>query len=117
MGIYKSADAGDSWTYSGLDSTRNTGRIVVDPKDPNRVFAATMGDLFANGSQRGVYRSLDGGASWEQVLFLTDSTGAIDLAINPLHPDTIFACMWERIRRPTYEHYGGASCGIYRSYD
>jgi photosystem II stability/assembly factor-like uncharacterized protein len=117
MGIYKSADAGESWTYSALDSTRNTGRIVVDPKNTDRVFAATIGDLFANGPQRGVYRTLDGGASWEQVLFITDSTGAIDLAINPLHPDTIFACMWERIRRPTYEHYGGASCGIYRSYD
>jgi photosystem II stability/assembly factor-like uncharacterized protein len=117
MGIYKSTDEGSTWTYSGLDSTRNTGRIAVDPKNPDRVFAATMGDLFANGPQRGVYRTLDGGASWEQVLFLTDSTGAIDLAINPLHPDTIFACMWERIRRPTYEHYGGASCGIYRSYD
>lgn len=116
-GIFKSLDGGESWNYTGLDSSRNTGRIVVDPKNTNRVFAATMGDLFADSPHRGVYRTEDGGASWQQVLFLNDSTGAIDLAINRLHPDTIFACTWERVRRPTYEHYGGASSGIYRSYD
>ena len=117
MGIYKSTDAGENWSFTGLDSTRNTGRIIIDPQNSERVWAATMGDLFANDSNRGIYRTTDGGATWQQVLFLTDSTGAIDLAIHPQHTDTIYACMWERIRRPTYEHYGGSSCGIYRSFD
>jgi photosystem II stability/assembly factor-like uncharacterized protein len=85
MGVFKSTDAGATWNYAGLDSTRNTGRIIIDPKNAERVFVATMGDLFANGPDRGVYRTLDGGASWERVLFLTDSTGAIDLAIHPQH--------------------------------
>ncbi|MBA2422793.1 MAG: hypothetical protein H0V61_06170, partial [Chitinophagales bacterium] len=117
MGVYKSTDAGLTWNYSGLDSTRNTGRIMIDPNNPQQVFIATMGDLFANTLQRGVYRSDDGGDTWERILFVSDSTGAIDLVINPLHPDTLYACMWERVRRPTYEHYGGLTCGIYRSYD
>lgn len=116
-GLFKSTDGGATWNYVGLDSTRNTGRIVVDPKNTDRVFVATMGDLFSNGNQRGVYRTTDGGQTWQQVLFLSDSTGAIDLAINPENPDTIYACMWERVRRFTYEHYGGVTCGIYRSYD
>lgn len=116
-GLFKSTDAGTTWNYAGLDSTRNTGRIVIDPKNTDRVFVATMGDLFSNGNQRGVYRTTDGGQTWQQVLFLNDSTGAIDLAINPQNPDTIYACAWERVRRFTYQHYGGLSCGIYRSYD
>jgi photosystem II stability/assembly factor-like uncharacterized protein len=76
-----------------------------------------MGDLFSNDHNRGVYRSLDGGQSWEQVLIVNDSTGAADLAVNPEHPDTIYACTWERVRRFTYEKYYGDGCRIYRSVD
>ncbi|MEO5675457.1 MAG: hypothetical protein ABIQ74_12500 [Chitinophagales bacterium] len=116
-GIFKSTDAGATWNYAGLDSTRNTGRIVIDPKNSDRVFAATMGDLFSNGNNRGIYRTTDGGQSWQQILIINDSTGVIDMAINPQNPDTLYACSWERVRRFTYQHYGGASCGIWRSYD
>jgi len=116
-GVFKSIDSGATWSYVGLDSMRNTGRIAIDPQNPDRVFVATMGDLFSNGNHRGVYRTTDGGQTWEQVLFVSDSTGAIDLAVNPDHPDTLYACMWERVRRFTYEHYGGVTCGMYRSYD
>lgn len=117
MGVFKSIDAGATWTSVGLDSTRNTGRIAIDPTNANRVFVAAMGDLFGNTHQRGIYRTTDGGASWQQVLYISDSTGGIDLAINPQHPDTIFAAMWERIRKPDRENYGGNQCNIYRSVD
>jgi len=117
MGVYKSTDGGASWTSVGLDSTRNTGRIAINPNNPNIVFVAAMGDLFGTTPQRGIYRTMDGGTSWQQVLFVSDSTGGADLAINPQNPDTIFAAMWERVRTPSNEDYGGNQCNIYRSVD
>jgi len=116
-GVYKSIDGGITWTSVGLQLTRNTGRIAIDPVDPDRVFAATMGDLFGDNPERGVYRTTDGGTTWQQVLSMTDSTGAIEVVINPQHPDTVYASLWERVRRPDRRHYGGPSSGIYRSYD
>ncbi len=116
-GIFKSTDAGSSWHYSGLDITRNTGRIAIDPKNPDRVYAATMGDLFGNNPDRGLYRTTDGGLNWQNVLFTDDSTGAIDVVIHPQHTDTLFATMWTRVRRPDRRNYGGPASGIYRSYD
>jgi len=117
MGVYKSTNGGATWTSVGLDSTRNTGRIAINPNNPNIVFVAAMGDLFGNSHQRGVYRTMNGGTTWTQVLYVSDSTGAADLAINPANPDTIYAATWERIRRPEYENYGGNQCNIYRSVD
>jgi photosystem II stability/assembly factor-like uncharacterized protein len=116
-GIYKSTDAGATWASVGLELTRNTGRLAIDPQNPDRVFAATMGDLFGNTPNRGVYRTLDGGATWTNVLSLDDSTGAIDVVMHPVNTDTLFACMWTRVRRPDRRNYGGPSSGIYRSYD
>lgn len=116
-GIYKSTDAGATWTSVGLELTRNTGRIVIDPQNPDRVFAATMGDLFGDTPDRGVYRTLDGGATWTNVLNTDDSTGAIEVVMHPVNTDTLFACMWTRVRRPVRRNYGGPSSGIYRSYD
>lgn len=117
MGIFKSDDAGNTWNYAGLDSTRNTGRIAINPFNKDIVYAATMGDLFGNTSQRGIYKTYNGGSSWQQVLFLNDSTGAIDVVVHPQNPDTVYACMWTRVRRPDRRNYGGPASGIYRSYD
>jgi len=116
-GIFKSTDAGATWSYSGLDLTRNTGRIAIDPQNPDRAFAATMGDLFGENPERGLYRTTDGGSTWQQVLFRNDSTGAIDVLIHPQHSDTVFACLWTRVRRPDRRTYGGPDSGIYRSTD
>jgi photosystem II stability/assembly factor-like uncharacterized protein len=117
IGLYKSENGGSNWEYIGLENSRNVGRITIHPHDPDYVFVAAMGDLFGDSPDRGVYRTIDGGLTWEQVLYLSDSTGAIDLAMNPLHPDTLYAAMWERIRRPDRRSYGGITCGIYRSFD
>ena len=116
-GIFKSDNGGTSWTSLGLEESGSIGRIEVDPKRPERIFVAAMGHLFANNPERGIFRSEDGGQSWEKTLFVNDSTGAIDLAINPLHPDTIFAVTWQRTRKPNQRVYGGPGCGIWRSVD
>ncbi len=117
IGMYRSEDGGITWQPAGLENSRNVGRIAIHPANPDVVYVAAMGDLFGDSPDRGVYKTNDGGASWAQVLYLTDSTGAIDVALNPHHPDTVFAAMWERIRRPDRRSYGGATCGVYRSFD
>ena len=116
-GLFKSTDAGSTWSHLGLEETRYTGRIVIDPKNTDRIWVAATGTLFGTNPDRGVYRSADAGGSWTQVFALTDSTAAIDLAINPDHPDTVYVAMWERVRRRTYRRSGGPSSGIYRSID
>lgn len=116
-GVFKSNDAGASWTSLGLEETGSIGRIEVDPENPNRIFVAAMGHLFDNNAERGIFRTEDGGASWEKTLFVNDSTGGIDLAIHPFDPDTVFAVTWQRTRRPNKRVYGGPGCGIWRSTD
>lgn len=116
-GVYKSSDGGATWQSLGLEATGSIGRIEVDPQRPNRVFVAAMGHLFGNNPERGLYRSTDGGQHWEQKLFLNDSVGVIDVAINPEHPDTVYAVTWERIRRPSKRVYGGPGSAIWRSTD
>ncbi len=117
LGVYKSSDAGLSWQSVGLEATGSIGRIEVDTKQPNRVFVAAMGQLFGNNPERGVYRSNDSGNSWEQVLFVNDSVGFIDLVIHPQNPDTLFAVSWERTRKPNARVYGGPGSAIWRSTD
>lgn len=117
-GIFKSTDGGASWSYSGLESVVSIGRVVVDPSNSDRVFVAAVGSYFLPNPERGVYRSNNGGLTWDQVLSVSDSTGAIDLVINPRSPDTLFAATWERVRRPNGDIYlHGASSGIHRSTD
>src|SRR4030065_982306 len=116
-GVYKSTDAGTTWNHLGLETTEYISRIIVDPLNPQRIFLGAMGKLFGKNSDRGLYRSTDGGVNWEKKLFISDSTGCIDIAINPLNPDTVYTAMWERIRRPDRRSYGGPTCGIYRSTD
>jgi len=117
VGVYRSEDAGENWEHIGLEESRNIGRMVVDPIDQDVLYVAAMGNLFADSPNRGIYKTTNGGESWEKVLYVSDSTGAIDVVIHPTNPDTLYAAMWERIRRPNRRSYGGASCGIYRSYN
>ncbi len=117
LGVYRSDNQGATWEHLGLENAGSIGKVVVDHADPERVFVAAMGSLFANNSERGVFRSTDSGTNWEQVLSVSDSTGAIDLAIHPNDGNIIYAAFWERIRRPDRRSYGGATSGIYRSSD
>jgi photosystem II stability/assembly factor-like uncharacterized protein len=116
-GVYKSLDAGLSWKPVGLEDVGSIGRVKVHPTNPDIVFVAAMGHLFATNHERGIFRTTNGGASWENVLFISDSTGGIDLCIHPTNPLIVYAAMWERNRRQDYRNYGGASGGIFRSND
>lgn len=116
-GIYKSTDGGQNWTNLGLEKTRYISRILVDPHNHNKIYVGAMGKLFGENEERGVYRSTDGGSTWEKVFYISGRTGCIDLAINPENTDIIYAAMWERIRTENSRYYGGSECAIYKSID
>lgn len=116
-GVYKSTDGGSTWALQGLAEIGSVGRIVISHTNSNHIVVAAMGKVFSKSSERGVYRSSDGGSSWERVLYLNDSTGAIDLAMNPQDPNILYAAMWQRVRTPTRRNLGGSGSGIYRSTD
>lgn len=116
-GIYKSIDGGDSWEYSGLEESAYIGRIIVDHSNSQRVFTAACGTLFSTNSERGVYRTDDGGENWEQVLFVNDSTAAIDLVQHPNNANILYAAFWERKRGLTYRNSFGQSSGIWKTTD
>jgi photosystem II stability/assembly factor-like uncharacterized protein len=114
-GVYKSTNAGNTWTHLGLDSTTSIGRIVINYNNPQEIYLAAVGSYFSPNPERGVYKSTDGGASWSKSLFLSDSTGAIDIVMHPTNPQWLMAAMWERVRRPNSSRLYGPSSGIYRS--
>jgi len=116
-GIYKSTDAGTSWMNVGLPNSAYIGRLIVDYSNSQRIFAAACGNLFTPGPDRGIYRSDDGGLTWNRKLFVTDSTSGIDIVQNPLNPSIIYAAMWERMRGLNYRRSFGFSSGIYKSTD
>ncbi len=116
-GVYKSTDGGTTWESKGLPEVGSIGKIVIDPNDDNTVFVGAMGPLFRNDNNRGVYKTTDGGDTWNQVLFVSDSTGVIDMAIHPTNSNVVYAASWERIRRPDRRQYGGETSGLYRSND
>ncbi len=116
-GVYKSTDAGTSWTHLGLEATEYISRIIIDPSNPQNIYLGAMGKLFGKNFDRGLYKSTDGGLTWTNKLFISDSTGCIDIALHPTNPDTVYAAMWERIRRPDRRSYGGLTCGLYRTTD
>ncbi|MEM9837255.1 MAG: T9SS type A sorting domain-containing protein [Bacteroidota bacterium] len=116
-GVYQSTDGGLTWTNKGLTNAGSIAKVLIDPNDDNTVYAAAMGELFENSSNRGVYKSTDSGLNWEKVLFISDSTGIIDMVNHPTDSDILYAAAWERVRRPRYRSYGGPTSGIYRSLD
>ncbi len=117
-GVFRSEDGGETWTRVGLEESDRIGRILVDPRDPDRVFVAVLGKLYTPGGQRGVYRSDDGGDTWQLVLAgENDLTGYVDLAFQPGNPDVIYAAAWERIRRPWNFIEGGGGTGVWKSTD
>lgn len=116
-GIYRSIDAGLTWESKGLPNVGSIGKVLIDPNDENTIFVGAMGPLFRDDTNRGVYKTTDGGANWDQVLFVSDITGVIDMASHPTNSDIIYAATWERVRRPEMRDYGGATSGLHRSTD
>jgi photosystem II stability/assembly factor-like uncharacterized protein len=118
-GMYKSTDAGKTWTHIGLDATRQIGKVIVDPRDPNTVFVAALGHVYGANPDRGVYRTRDGGANWQKVLFKNNDVGAIDLAFDPTSSQIIYAALWNTKRPPwsIYPPSYGPGSGLYKSTD
>jgi len=118
-GVYKSTDAGKSWTHLGLDDTQHIGKIAVDPKNANVLFVAAIGHLYAPNPERGVFRSTDGGKSWKKVLFKNNDVGAVDVAIDPTDSRVVYASLWNTRRPPwyTYQPSNGPGGGLFKSTD
>jgi len=116
-GVYKSMDAGKTWKPAGLTDTHAIGRIIIDPKSPDRVFVAALGHPFADNEERGIFRSLDGGKTWQKVLYKDAKTGGIDITFDPQNPNTLFAALWQARRTPWSLDSGGPGSGLYRSTD
>ena len=118
-GVYKSTDAGKNWAHIGLDDTQHIGRIAVDPKNPNIVFVAAIGHLYAPSAERGVFRTTDGGKSWKKVLFKDENIGAVEVVIDPTNSNVVYAGLWNTRRPPwyTYRPSNGPGGGIFKSTD
>ena len=116
-GVYKSIDAGKTWSYAGLRDTEAIGRLVVHPKDSNIVFVAALGHPFGPNAERGIFRTTDGGKNWSKVLFKDENTGGIDIAFDPTNPNILFAGLWQAHRSPWSMDSGGPGSGLYRSTD
>jgi len=118
-GVYKSIDAGKTWKHLGLENSRQIGRIIIDPKNPDLVYIAVLGHVYGPHPDRGVYRTKDGGATWQKVLYKNQDLGAIDLAFDPVNSQIIYASMWN-VRRPPWFIYApanGPGAGIFKSSD
>ncbi|MBT8048372.1 MAG: glycosyl hydrolase [Gammaproteobacteria bacterium] len=116
-GVWKSTDAGRSWEHSGLEDSRHISRIRIHPKNPDLVYAAVMGHLFGPNEQRGVFRSSDGGKSWQRILHVNEQAGAVDLAMDPTNPRILYATTWRVLRTPYSLESGGEGSGIWKSTD
>jgi len=116
-GVYRTTDGGDSWTHLGLAGSERIARIEVDPEDGDTVFVCATGALWSASEERGVYRTTDGGANWEQVLRVDADTGCSDLAIDPQEPSILYAGMWSFRRSPDFFRSGGAGSGLFKSTD
>jgi photosystem II stability/assembly factor-like uncharacterized protein len=116
-GVYKSVDAGKTWTNIGLKDSRHVASVIVHPTQPDTAFVAALGHVYGPNQERGIFRTRDGGKTWEKVLYLNDRTGGIDVVFDPQNPHVLFAAMWEGYRTPWSLNSGGDKSGLYRSGD
>ncbi|HKW67325.1 MAG TPA: hypothetical protein VJP04_08565 [Terriglobales bacterium] len=118
-GVYKSTDGGKNWTNVGLPDSQQIPALAVDPHDPNRVFAAVLGHPYGPSSERGIYRSTDGGRSWQRVLYKDENTGGCDIEMDPANPNVLYACMWEAREGPWEDNneFNGTAGGLFKSSD
>ena len=116
-GVYKSEDRGKNWKNMGLRKTEHIAKILINPKNPNIVYVAAMGKLFSSSEERGVYKTVDGGKTWEKVFYLDENTGVIDIVMNPENPDIIYIASYEKYRFPWHFEAGGEKSGIYKTTD
>jgi photosystem II stability/assembly factor-like uncharacterized protein len=117
FGMLKSIDYGETWFVSGLENSRHIAEIEIHPLNTNIIYTAVSGGLYSKGEDRGIYKSTDAGASWTRILFLNDSTSAIDVAVDPGNLNIVYAAMWERLRGPSFRKAAGINTGIYKSTD
>jgi hypothetical protein len=116
-GLYRSSDGGKSWQLTGLEKTETIGRIVVHPRDPNTVYVAALGAIWRSNPERGLYKTTDGGRSWQLVKFVSDKAGFVDVALDPRNPDVVYAASWERVRTPYSLKSGGPGSALWKSTD
>ncbi|MEE2640958.1 MAG: glycosyl hydrolase [Planctomycetota bacterium] len=116
-GIYKTTDGGKSWNRMGLQDTHHIGRVVVDPRNSDVVYVAALGHLYSANSERGLYKTTDGGKTWEKILFVNEKVGVVDLVMDPRNPDNLFAATYERMRRAWNFDGAGPGSAIYKSAD
>ncbi|MFC2167236.1 WD40/YVTN/BNR-like repeat-containing protein, partial [Acidobacteriota bacterium] len=114
-GVYKSTDGGETWTHMGLKDTQHIGKIVIHPKNPDIVYVAAMGHLFTPNRERGVFKTSDGGKTWDKVLYINENVGVIDIVINRNSPDILYAAAYEKYRFPWHFEAGGPGSGIYKT--
>ena len=116
-GMYKSSDGGENWVKIGLDSTEHISKIAIDPKNSSTIYVAAPGPLWSDGTQRGLFKSTDGGQTWKKILYINEKAGCADIAIDPSNPDVIYASTWEFRRLPYSFNSGGNGSGMYKSMD
>jgi photosystem II stability/assembly factor-like uncharacterized protein len=116
-GVWKTTDGGKTWTFMGLGETRQVADIVVNPTNPDLVYVASLGHVWAPNPERGVFRSKDGGKTWEKVLFRNDSTGVVDLVMDPTNPSVLYAGLWQAGRTPWLLSSGGGGSGMFKTID
>src|SRR5438874_4064844 len=116
-GVYKSTDAGKTWSNVGLRDTRHIGKIRIHPRDPNTVYVAALGHAFGPNEERGVFRSKDGGRNWERVLYKSDRAGSHDIAMDPHNPRVLYAALWQAQRYPHAFSSGGPDSGLWKTTD
>ena len=116
-GLYKSTDGGNNWNRIGLENSERIANIIVNPENSNEIYVAVLGALWSDSNERGVYKSVDGGETWENILYLNESTGCADLAMDPSDPNTLYASMWEFRRTAWSFNSGGDNSALYKSTD